>query len=125
MTNRSKLSKWRGLAALVRDAVEHGSRAVERVQVETAARPFAILEEIPGVATPAKVVHVVHDLSVAGVHGSIRAVNTVVGKTVELALRAAEDEPAPEKTTAEAQDEPTTDAPDEATEEPPPPPADP
>jgi len=93
MTNRSNLAKWRGLAALVRDAVEHGSRAVERVQVETAARPFAILEEIPAVATPAKIVHVVHDLSVAGVHGSIRAVNSVVGKGIDVALRAAEDAP--------------------------------
>ncbi len=41
------LKRWRGLLALVRDAVEHSSRAVERIQLDVAERPFAILED-PG-----------------------------------------------------------------------------
>ena len=37
--------RWRGLKTLVHDAVEHGSRGIERVQKETAATPFGILEQ--------------------------------------------------------------------------------
>jgi len=99
MKRKSSMAKWRGALALVRDAVEHGSRAVERVQIDTAKRPFAVLEAIPPIAVPAKVVHVVHDASVAVVHGSIRAVNAVVGKGVEIAL--AEDEEAADVAAAE------------------------
>ncbi len=79
-------ARWRGAAALLRDAVEHGSRSVERIQIESARRPFAILESIPGVAEPTRIVHGVFDASVTGVHTIIRGVNAVVGKAVELAL---------------------------------------
>jgi hypothetical protein len=85
------LRRWRGLVALVRDAVEHGSRAVEKVQLETAGRPFGILEQIPAVAEPTRLVHVVHDATVSGVHGVVRAVSRTVATTVDVALRVAEE----------------------------------
>lgn len=84
--------RWRGLVALVRDAVEHGSRAVEKVQLETAKRPFVILEQIPVVAEPTRVVHVIHDATVSGVHGIVRAVSRAVVTTVDVALRVAEEQ---------------------------------
>jgi hypothetical protein len=84
--------RWRGLLALVRDAVEHGSRAVEKVQIETAGRPFGILEQIPGVAEPTRAVHVIHDATVSGVHGLVRAVSRTVAATVDVALRVAEEQ---------------------------------
>jgi hypothetical protein len=87
----SKMKQWRGLGALVKDAVDHGSRAVERIQKETAARPFAILEAIPGVAEPTRVVHLIHDVCVSSVHVVIRGVNQVVGKTVDVVLEAADE----------------------------------
>jgi hypothetical protein len=83
--------RWRGLVALVRDAVEHGSRAVEKVQLETAGRPFGLLEQIPAVAEPTRVVHVIHDATVSGVHGVIRAVSRAVGATADVVLRVAEE----------------------------------
>ena len=83
-------SRVRGLATLVRDAVEHGSRAVEKVHLELAGRPFSLLEHVPGIETPTKAVHIVHDLSVQTVYGSIRLVNGIVGATMEAALDAAE-----------------------------------
>jgi hypothetical protein len=86
----NRFAKWRGAVALVRDAVEHGSRSVQRIQIESARRPFAILELIPGVAEPTRVVHGVHDASVTAVHEIIRGVNVVVGKAVDFALREAE-----------------------------------
>ena len=82
----SDKKRLRGLAKLVRDAVEHGSRAVEKVHLETARRPFAILEHVPGIETPVKVVHGVHDLTVSSVYFTIRAVNHVVGSGIDLAF---------------------------------------
>lgn len=52
----------------------------------TVARTFRVLEAIPPIATPAKVVHVVHDACTSAVYGSIRVVNTVVGKTLAVAI---------------------------------------
>lgn len=96
MTDEAKkqsLSRVRGLAALVRDAVEHGSRAVEKVHLEIAKRPFTVLEHVPGIEAPSRAVHVVHDLTVQSVYGSIRLVNGLVGTTVEAALNAIEQKP--------------------------------
>jgi len=78
--------RWRGLAALVGDAVEHGSRAVERVQVDLARRPFALLEAIPPLAAPARVVHAVHDGTLAVTHGAIRLVSRAVVGVLDAAL---------------------------------------
>ena len=86
----SSMGKWRGAVALLRDAVEHGSRAVERIQIETARRPFGIIEHIPVVAAPTRIVHGVHDASVTAVHGIIRAVNVAVSRTVDFALEQVE-----------------------------------
>jgi hypothetical protein len=77
-----KKAMWRGVVALVGEAVEHGSRAVERVHLETAKRPFVILEHIPVVAPVARIVHVVHDVTTMSVYGTIRAVNAGVGAVV-------------------------------------------
>ncbi|MBS2028506.1 MAG: hypothetical protein JST54_11420 [Deltaproteobacteria bacterium] len=88
----SDMKRWRGLKDLVRDAVVEGSAAIERLQTETAARPFAIFERVPGVAKPAHVVHVVHDAAVAGTHVSIRAVTRVVSRGLDVALDALERE---------------------------------
>jgi hypothetical protein len=84
------LSRLRGARKLVTDAVEHGSAAVERVHLATAARPFGILEKIPVVAEPARVVHTVHDATTKLVYVSIRAVNRVVGAALDVAIDVAE-----------------------------------
>ena len=86
----SDMGRWRGAAALLCDAVEHGSRAVERVQIETARRPFALLAFIPVVRGPTRIVHAAHDASVIAVHETIRLVNGAAFATVDFALRLAE-----------------------------------
>ncbi|MBL8744347.1 MAG: hypothetical protein JNK04_24740 [Myxococcales bacterium] len=75
-----------GLVSLVRAAVDGGSRAVERVQLDMAKRTFDILEAVPGVREPAKVVHFVYDISVNSTHGIIRLVNGAVGGALEVAV---------------------------------------
>jgi hypothetical protein len=77
-----KKAMWRGVVALVGDAVEHGSRAVERVHLETAKRPFVILEHVPVVAPFARVVHVAHDATTRTVYGTIRAVSAGIGAVI-------------------------------------------
>ena len=79
-------ARWRGLAALVADAVTHGSLAVERIQKETAARPFALLSHIEPVAPIAQVVHVAFDASVSGAHGAVRLVTRAALLAVDVTL---------------------------------------
>ncbi len=100
MSTRERL---RGLRRLVEEAVEHGSKAVEGVHKATAARTFTVLEAIPPIAKPAKVVHTVHDLWLSGIYGAIRVGNKVVGKTLEVALDVSED---PEEREREREREP-------------------
>jgi hypothetical protein len=84
------LKRLRGLFTLLGDAVEHGTSAVERVHLGTAARPFGILEAIPPTAPVARIVHVVHDGIASGVYSTIRATNRLVGVAANLAIDAAE-----------------------------------
>jgi hypothetical protein len=77
-------SRWRGLVALVRDAVEGASLAIERVHKEATRRSFDLLESIPPLAAPARGIHAIHDATVAGVHGAIRLVNGAVWGVVEV-----------------------------------------
>jgi hypothetical protein len=86
------LKKWRGLKGLVEDAVENGSRAIQKIQLETAARPFAILERLPVVAAPAKTVHLIHDATVSATHAAVRVIAKAVGGAVDVAFDAASSE---------------------------------
>ena len=86
------MQRWRGLKSLIIDAVDHGSRAVERIQMETARKPFELLEQIPPLAVPVKGIHEIHDTAVAGVHGVIRLVTQVTGKTLDVVLDVIEEQ---------------------------------
>jgi len=80
------VKRWRGLRALIGDAVEHGSSAIERVHLETARRPFAILEQVPGIGERAHAVHQIHDSVVSTVYDTIRGVNRALGGAIDAAL---------------------------------------
>lgn len=88
----NSMKRLRGLRALVEEAVEHGSKAVEGAHKATAARTFFVLEAIPPIAKPARAVHTIHDLWLSGVYGTIRVCNKVVGKTLEVAIDVADEE---------------------------------
>ncbi len=88
----AKTQRWRGLAALVKDAVVHGASAVERVHLATAQRPFRVLEAIPGVEVPTRIVHVVHDATSATVYASIRTVARVAGAVADQVIALADRE---------------------------------
>jgi len=74
------IKRWKGLRALIGDAVEHGASAIERVHVATANRPFAIMEQIPGIAEPVKGIHQIHDAIVTHTYGAVRLVNRASAK---------------------------------------------
>ncbi len=80
------MQRWRGLKSLIIDAVDHGSRAVEHIQVETARKPFELLEQIPPLAVPVKGIHEIHDTAVSAVHGMIRLVNRVTSESLDVVL---------------------------------------
>jgi len=84
------IKQCRGLMALARDGVVEASRAIERVHLETAGRPFGVLERVPVIAAPTAVVRGIHDFTVSSVHAVIRLTTQVVGATLDVALHAAE-----------------------------------
>lgn len=100
------IQQWRGLKALVQDAVDHGSRAVERLQKEVASRPFDLLEQIPQIKTPVRGIREIHDTAVSSVHGMIRLVNRVAGETLDAVLDAVPDEKGPKETRAATSSDP-------------------
>jgi hypothetical protein len=85
------MDRLRGLRALLEEAVEHGTTAVQRVHMATAARPFDVLDHIPPVAPGARGVRIIHDTTVAGVYEAIRQVNRLVGATLAAAIDVAEE----------------------------------
>ncbi len=80
------MRRWRGLVRLAADAVVHGSAAIERVQRDSVARPFAVLEHVPPIAGPARQLHIAHDLGLAATYGSIRAVTRAVAAVADAVL---------------------------------------
>ncbi len=78
--------RWQGVASLVGDALEHGVSAVERVHLGTARRTFAVLESIPGVAPPARLIHTIFDRSVSAVYGTVRWFTRGVVGAAEMLL---------------------------------------
>jgi len=88
----TQMKRWRGLKALVQDAVQAGSHAIERVQKDTTSRWLGALEAIEPMAASARLVHVIHDTTVSGVHGAIRLTTRVVGAAADAVLDALDDQ---------------------------------
>lgn len=89
------MKQIRGLKSLVEQAVDHGSRAVERVQLEMAKTPFDLLEKIEPLKGPVNGVRLIHDAGVTYTHSMIRLVNKVTGDVLDKVLDAVDpDKPA-------------------------------
>ncbi len=96
MSDDTKKKRIRGLKNLVADAVVHGSAAVEKVHLATTDRTFHVLEAIPAFDVAAKPIHFLHDLSVKGVYGAIRAVTAVVSGVLDVVIDQDSGKPAAE-----------------------------
>jgi hypothetical protein len=83
MTDRAR---WLGLSAMLGDAVEHASIAIERIHMSSTKLPFEIIERIPPIAAPAQLVHEVHDTLVTSTYKQIRWWNGALQKLVRAAL---------------------------------------
>jgi len=84
----NNIREIRGVQKLAEEALHHGSKIVERIQIDTANRTFAILDFVPVVAPTSRIVKTVFDATVALSHGSIRWVNKAVHRTIDVALDA-------------------------------------
>jgi len=80
------MERWRGMKSLVQDAVDQGSRAVERLQKDTAKKPFDLLARIPPLHVPVQGIREIHDMAVSNAHAMIRLVNRVVGDTLDVVI---------------------------------------
>ena len=74
---------WRrlkGFKRLIHDGVRQGADFVEKHHRHAAEKPFWVLESIPAIAAPTKVVHAVHDGVLSLSYGGIRAINQAIEK---------------------------------------------
>lgn len=97
----SPLKRWRGLKALVHDAVDHTTRLIEEGHESVSRTVVGALEMVPPLAEPARTVDGVRRLATAGVLESVRLVNRVVEKVTDGALDVAEVALVPAATPAE------------------------
>jgi hypothetical protein len=67
--------RLRGLTRLLHDGVRQGVDFVEKHHRHAAARPFRVLESVPPIAAPTKLVHGVHDAILWLSYGGIRTIN--------------------------------------------------
>lgn len=80
---------WQRLAAyrgLVVDAVEHGVTAIQEVQERLTQRPYDVLEAVPPLEGPVKVVKAVHYGVMRGSYRTIRLINRLTGEALAKAL---------------------------------------
>jgi hypothetical protein len=82
------MSRWRGLADLVADAVHVGAIAVERVHQEVAATPFAIAALAPPLAPAARRITAWQAAAIAATYAIVRGVNGVARVVVVAAIDA-------------------------------------
>ena len=78
--------QWKGVVALVADAVAGGASSVERVHLAISTKPFDILEQLPIVSAPSTVVRVAHGLSTRATYASIRGITRCVSLAISLAI---------------------------------------
>jgi hypothetical protein len=100
------MKRIRGLKSLVQSAVEHGSRAVEKVQIEVAKMPFDLLEQVPPLKLPVSGARLVYNTGVSSTHVMIRLVNKVVGDTIDAVM----DQVSPDKEAKSDKADPPADA---------------
>jgi len=84
------MRRWRGLTDLAVEAVDQGTRAVERIHLWTAARPFDLLERLPPLAPPLRRARRLQEALVSRTYRAIRLANRGVGGVLGVALDAAE-----------------------------------
>ncbi|MFO0591019.1 MAG: hypothetical protein U0441_25975 [Polyangiaceae bacterium] len=100
------MKRIRGLKSLVIAAVDHGSQAIEKVQLEVAKTPFDLLEQVPNLKLPVAGARLVYNTSVASTHLIIRTVNKVVGDTLDVVLDQVSKDDAPAAKAEEKAPEP-------------------
>ncbi len=89
------MTRWRGLMELVEDAIDQGSRAIEEVHGKAGRWAFELLERVPLLAPPVRVVRSVQQTVIARTYRTIRLVNRGIGAVVGMAIDAAEEHSRP------------------------------
>jgi hypothetical protein len=89
------MTRWRGLAELVQDAVHYGTLAVERVHQRVARTPFEFLACVPPLAATAQGIAAFQATVIGATYTAIRGVNCTVGAAAVVALEAVDARKAP------------------------------
>lgn len=84
------MRRWRGLKALIHDAVDHTTALVEEGHESVSRTVVGVLSAVPPIAAPARAADEVRRFTTKGVLASIRAVNRSVEAATDLGLDVAE-----------------------------------
>jgi pimeloyl-ACP methyl ester carboxylesterase len=90
----AKKSQLWAYLSLLADAVDQGAAGVQRVQEELTARPYSVLEAVPGLSLPAQLVRALHFKAMRNTYDIIRGVSRASGAALEALGGAAEGPPA-------------------------------
>jgi pimeloyl-ACP methyl ester carboxylesterase len=80
------LERLDGYRALLQDAVEEGATAIQKVQEELTARPYDLIELVPPLRGPTKLVRRAHFAQLRRVYDAIRVVNRAVGVVLGVGI---------------------------------------
>ena len=73
------MGRLKGTKDLLLDGIENGTRAVQKVHQEIAARPFVVLESFEPVAKHAQAAKEIHQKLIGDTYDMIRLVSRVLG----------------------------------------------
>lgn len=81
-----RFERIEGYRALLEDAVDRGSTAVQRVQEELTRRPYDVLRRLPPLEAPATLAKSLHFAAIGQVYGVIRGVNSLAGGALQRGI---------------------------------------
>ena len=91
------MSRLRGLADLVQDAVQHGTLAVEKVHQSVARTPLDVVALVPPLTAPARRIAALQAQVIAITYETIRATSAAAGVLVRACIDAVETVRGPER----------------------------
>jgi hypothetical protein len=78
--------RWAAYSSLLEEAVDQGATAIQRIQEEFTARPYDVLERLPPIEAPSRLVRSLHYAGLRTTYDVIRSVNRASGIAVRAGI---------------------------------------
>jgi triacylglycerol lipase len=78
--------RWAAYSSLLEDAVDRGATAIQRIQEDFTARPYDVLERLPPIEAPSRLVRSLHYAGLRTTYDVIRSINRASGVAVRAGI---------------------------------------